>query len=371
MLADCLAGMRVLDLTQYIPGPLSTLWLSDFGAEVVKVEPPSGDPMRTMGAPDPDGTTCFYKQLNRNKTVVRIDLKSAEGKAALTALLGRADILVEAYRPGVLDRLGFDAGTLNGINPALVHLSLSGYGQTGPLALAAGHDLTYTALSGGLWASGTRERPVMTYPPLGDHAGAMAAVSAVLAALLRRQRTGRGARLDVSLAEAALSWMGGALTYAHRHGGGPEREADLINGGAACYRVYGTRDGRFVALAALEEKFWRAFCSAVGRPDWIERQGEPLPQTALSDEVAALFLTRDRDDWAALLAPADCCFEPVLDLTEVPDHPQWVERGLVHRAEDEQRVVDVVFPVRMDEAVGARRRPGREGSVDEVLAAWR
>lgn len=371
MLAECLAGIRVLDLSQYIPGPYATQWLSDLGAEVVKVEPPVGDPMRTMGATDADGTTFFYKLANRNKVVVRVDLKTEDGKRALAGLLAKADVLVEAYRPGVLDRLGFDAAELARLNPRLIHCSLSGYGQTGPHAPVAGHDLTYMALSGGLAASGSAERPVMTFPPLADHAGAMLAVQGVLAALLRRERTGKGARLDISLSEAALAWMGGVLTEAHRGDGPVKREHDIINGGAAFYRVYRTRDGRFVALGAIEEKFWRAFCTTVGRTEWIHRQGEPMPQNELIAELEALFLTRDRDAWAALLGPADCCFEPVLDPAEVPAHPQWRDRDVVHVARDGDDLAEVLLPVFLDGARPLHRRPFKEDDVQAVLASWR
>lgn len=370
MLAECLAGIRVLDLSQYIPGPYATQWLGDLGAEVVKVEPPSGDPMRGMGPVDADGTTCFYKLANRNKTVVRLDLKTDPGRRTMTGLLEKADVLVEAYRPGVLDRLGFGATELARINPTLIHCSLSGYGQTGPHAARAGHDLTYMALTGGLAASGTAERPVMTFPPLADHAGAMLAVQGVLAALVRRGRTGKGARLDISLSEAALAWMGGVLTTGHR-GGACRREDDIINGGAAFYRVYRTRDGRFVALGAIEEKFWRAFCLAVGRTEWIHRQFEPMPQNDLIAELEALFLTQGRDEWAALLAPADCCFEPVLEPAEVPAHPQCKARGLVQVGTDRDDVAEVLLPVLLDGARPLCRRPFQEQDALAVLAGWR
>lgn len=369
MLVQCLAGIRVLDLSQYIPGPFATQWLSDMGAEVVKVEPPAGDPMRKMGPTDCDGTTYFYKLANRNKRVVRLDLKTPDGQAALAELLAKADVLVEAYRPGVLDRLGFGADELNRLNPRLVHCSVSGYGQTGPHAPVAGHDLTYVALTGGLAASGIEARPVMTFPPLADHAGAMLAVQAVLAALLRRERTGQGARLDVSLSEAALSWMGGILSSAHR-GETLRREHDIINGGAAFYRLYRTRDGRFVALGAIEEKFWRGFCMAVGREDWIHRQFEPMPQNDLIAELETLFLTRDRDQWAAHLCPVDCCFEPVLEPAEAPDHPQWQARGIIQAGGDSDDLVEVLLPVFVDGAGPSPRVPLVEVDSRAVLDSW-
>ncbi|CAA7618374.1 CaiB/BaiF CoA-transferase family protein [Magnetospirillum sp. UT-4] len=370
MLAECLAGIRVLDLSQYIPGPFATQWLSDLGAEVVKVEPPAGDPMATMGPLDGDGTSVFYKLANRNKAVVTIDLKDEDGRRVFTKMLAAADVLVEAYRPGVLARLGFGPETVGKLNPRLIHCSLSGYGQDGPHAAVAGHDLTYVALTGGLWASGTGERPVMTFPPLADHAGAAMVVVAVLAALVRRGTTGKGGQVDVSLSEAALAWMGGVLTQARRFGDGGREDA-IINGGAACYRVYRTRDGRFVALAALEDKFWRRFCAAVERPDWIGRQSDPMPQAALIAELEALFAGRDRESWTALLAPVDCCFEPVLEPAEVAHHPQWKARGLVQAGIDRDDVVEVLLPVLLDGARALHRRPFKRCSPEEVLAGWR
>lgn len=367
MLADCLAGIRVLDLTQYIPGPFATQWLSDLGAEVVKVEPPAGDPMRTMGPRDGDGTTPFYKLANRNKRVVTLNLKDEGDNAKFAKMVARADVLLEAYRPGVMDRLGFGKARLAELNSKLIHCALSGYGQTGPHARVAGHDLTYVALTGGLWASGTAERPVMTFPPLADHAGAQAVVSAILAALLRRERLGKGATLDVSLSEAALAWMGGILTMAER-GDHPPREADIITGGSACYRIYRTKDRRFVALAALEEKFWEIFCNTIGHTEWIHRHFDRMPQNELIADLEILFTTKTRDEWVALLAPVDCCFEPVLEPSEVASHPQWKHRDLIQDAG--AGMVEVLFPMMLDGARAMTRSPFRDTSPEEVLASW-
>jgi len=368
MLADCLAGLRVLDLSMYIPGPLATLWLSDLGAEVVKVEGPAGDPMRVMGAVDADGTTPFYKLANRNKTVVSLDLKSEAGKRLFAGLAAKADVMLDGFRPGVLDRLGFDEARMAELNPRLVTCRLSGYGGTGPFASRAGHDVTYLAACGLLATNGPAERPVMGFPPLADHAGAMLAVNAILAALLRRATTGKGALIDVSLSEAALSWMGGVLTMARREGD-PGREDDLINGGAAHYRIYATKDGRFCAIAALEDKFWQSFCQAIGRTEWIHRHDEPLPQTALIAEMEALFASRTLAEWSQVLEPADCTFEPVLLPSEVPSHPHHRARDFIQVADD--GIVDVLLPIKMEGARVRLRRPFSEQSPEAVLAGWR
>ena len=368
MLSDCLAGLRVLDLSMYIPGPLATMWLSDLGAEVVKIEGPAGDPMRVMGPVDADGTTGFYKLANRNKTIVSLDLKDETGKRLFAGLVAKADVMLDGFRPGVLDRLGFGEAELARLNPRLITCRLSGYGGTGPFANRAGHDVTYLAASGMLAANGPAERPVMTYPPLADHAGAMLAVNAIMAALLRRSTTGKGASIDVSLTEAALSWMAGVLTIGQRWGG-PGRESDLINGGAAHYRIYRTKDGRFAAIAALEEKFWVAFCEAVGHGEWVHRHDEALPQTALIADMEALFASRSLAEWTALLEPVNCTFEPVLEPHEVPHHPHHRARDFVHVGED--GVVDVLLPIMMEGARVKTRNPFTEQSAEAVLAGWR
>ncbi len=190
MPARCLDGFRVLDISQKLPGPYPGQILADLGAQVIKVEPPAGDPMRTVPPLDGDGVSASYKLINAGKTVIRLDLKDVAGKAAFVRLVEKADALVESYRPGAFDRLGLGAEALRQINPGLVYCALSGFGQTGPAALKAGHDINYMALAGGLATSGARDRPVSAHPPTADFASGMQAALTVVAALLRRERTG-------------------------------------------------------------------------------------------------------------------------------------------------------------------------------------
>lgn len=351
---SCLSGIRVLDLSQYIPGPFATRQLADLGAEVVKIEPPQGDPMQGFGAPDADGISVYYKLLNAGKTVVRLDLKAVAGQETFKHLIVKADVLMESFRPGTLDRLGFGTQRLQDINPRLIHCALSGFGQTGPYRLRAGHDLAYVALAGALAAQGTAERPVVADPPLADHAGAQQAVSAILAALLRRERIGKGAHLDVSLFESALSWNYLELTASQRPQGATAREGGLINGGAAYYRIYRCRDGRFAALGALEAKFWQTFCEAAGRPDLASRHGDPLPQTSLIEETAALFAHRSLDEWEKLLADVDCCFESVLSPAEALEHPHLQARGLADKGPG---WADLRLPLILDGTPPEARKP--------------
>ena len=363
-----LTGMKVLDLSQYLPGPFAAQILADLGAEVVKVEPPAGDPMRGFIFVDEDGVSPFYKQVNAGKSVIRLDLKTATDRSLFERLVEQADILLESFRPGVMERLGFSRERLAQCNPRLIHCALSGFGQTGPYRLRGGHDLTYVALTGGLSATGTEAQPVITFPPLADHAGAQQAVITILGALVRRGVSGKGSFIDVSLFETALSWQSVGLTTAARHPALIERGNGLLTGGAAYYHIYRTADDRFMALGAIEAKFWSAFCEAVDRPDWIGRQLEALPQKTLIADLQNLFTSRTFQEWRELAGQVDCCLEPVLAHLEVGDHPQVRERGLVHIGAD--RLAEVLFPAWIDGRPPVRRGPLAELPADQVLRAW-
>jgi len=370
-LADMLRGYRVIDVSQFIPGPQAALHLADLGADVVKVEPPGGEPMRHLEPLDPDGVAAGYKLMNRGKTVVELDLKSAAGKQSFGELIARADVLVESYRPGVLDRLGFDRTTLERLNPRLVHVALTGFGQTGPYRLRAGHDINYMALAGGLAVSGTAERPVQAYPPTADHASALQAALAAVAALAARERSGRGAFIDVSLAETVLAWQAVPLTLAHRPGLAPDRTESKLNGGAAYYNIYRTKDGQFMTLGAVEHKFWTAFSNAVGRPDWAPRHSDPFPQTALIAEVQALIASKPLAHWVEVIDPADCCFHPVVALEDLPSHPQIAARRLVNQVSREPALIETLFPAWVDGEPPLPRQPVRWAAASDVLARWK
>lgn len=348
-----LRGLRVLDLSQYIPGPYATSLLADLGADVLKIEPPGGDPMKTLGPGD-----ALWRAMNGAKTILELDLKSANGKATLTRLIGRADALVESYRPGTLDRLGFGRAELDKLNPKLVHVALSGYGQTGPWRLRSGHDINYMAIAGGLWASGTAASPQIAHPPTADYAAGQFAAFAGASALFARASTGKGAYIDASLADTVSAWQGPLQAQHGQPGFDQTREMALLNGGAAYYRIYACVDGH-VTLGAIEPKFWANFCQAVGRSDWIARQTEPFPQTALVAEIAALFASRSRAAWEALLGPVDCCFAVVLEPSEMAAHPQLGARGLLGR-----------FPAWIDGAAPAPRPDPRLATAAAALAAW-
>lgn len=316
-----LEDTRVIDLSQYVPGPFATRQFADLGAEVIKIEPPDGDPARNFMHTGDDAVSPVYRHLNRGKRVARLDLKSKSGKQNLVALLADADVLLESYRPGVLQRLGFGRDTLEAINPRLIHCALSGYGQTGPYKLRAGHDLNYCAASSQLSVSGIAEKPVMSFPPIADHAGAMQASIAILAALYARERSGRGAFVDISLFEASLSWQ-----YAPLLQHISRRAEYVINGGAACYNIYQCEDLEFISLGAIETHFWKNFCEAVERPLWIDRQYETMPQQLLISEVSALISRQPRHYWDQVLASVDCCYEPLILSNQLAGHVQIESR---------------------------------------------
>ncbi|TQV80423.1 CaiB/BaiF CoA transferase family protein [Denitrobaculum tricleocarpae] len=365
-----LAGVRVLDMGQFLPGPYCAQILSDMGADVVKLEPPGGDPMREFGPLGIDGLSLFYKGINAGKKVISLDLKSPDGKTAFTALIKRTDVLIESFRPGALERLGFAHDHIKILNPRLIHCALSGFGQSGPYRKRAGHDINYMAMAGGLAASGTTDKPVFAAPPVADFASGSQAASAVLAALFGRERGSTGCYLDMSIAESVLAWQGMNLTACNTENHRPERARNLLNGGAACYQIYRTRDGRFVSLGAIEPKFWANFCQTLARPDWIARQAENLPQTALIDEVAAAIAQQDLSHWQERLDPVDCCFHTVVEIAEIAEHPQIRARGMLASDPEAPGVVQALYPAWLDGSPPEQRRPVKTASCEEVLAAW-
>jgi len=317
-----LENVRVIDLSQYIPGPFATRQLADLGADVIKVEPPTGDPMRFFMHADADELSPIYRHLNRGKRVCKLDLKSAADKKLLRELIKDADILLESFRPGVLARLGFDRNELDRINPGLIHCALSGYGQNGPDALRAGHDINYNALSSQSIVSGDAQRPIIAYPPIADHAAAMQASVAMLAALHARGHNPGSIYLDISIAESIMSWQ-----YLPILTNAEARATSILNGGAACYNIYQCADEQFISLGAIETGFWKNFCDTLQKPQWMSRQYETMPQQALIAEVAEHIIQRPLDYWHQLLDAVDCCYAPLLTPGQLSANPQIQFRG--------------------------------------------
>ena len=318
-----LADVRVLDLTRLLPGGFCSLLLADLGADVLKVEDTGmGDYVRWSppyyGGEEQQGLgtrSALYLSLNRGKRSIRLDLKSERGREALLRLVGSHDVVLDGFRPGVLDRLGVGYERLREANPAVVVAAITGYGQDGPNAQRAGHDINYLALTGLLGLTGEHNGPpVSAAGQIADVNGGLMAAIGVLAALNERRRSGEGQYVDVSMADGALSWLAFVAAGYLCDGEVPRRGEGPLSGGFACYRSYQAADG-WVSCGALEPKFWAAFCNGVGRPDLIEKQFE-APGSPAHAEIAAVFRSRSREEWRTFNDQHDCCIEPVLDLDE-------------------------------------------------------
>jgi crotonobetainyl-CoA:carnitine CoA-transferase CaiB-like acyl-CoA transferase len=359
-----LAGVRVLDLTRLLPGPVATLHLADLGAEVIKIEDTgAGDYARGMG-PMRAGASWFYELVNRNKRSLRLDLKQPEGVEAFLRLAREADIVVESFRPGVVDKLGVGWARVHAVNPRLVYCSITGWGQSGPWAARAGHDLNFIAVAGVLDQIGVAGGPpALPNFQIGDLlGGALTALSGVLAALLAARTSGQGRHLDIAMADAVFAHA--LFPFAQLQGEGrvaPRGEDDLT-GGLACYAVYETADGRHMACAPLEAKFWKIFCAALGRPDL-----EPLhlargeQGARLKAEIAGIFARRTRSEWVALFEPLDCCVTPVLTLEESCANEQLRARGMLQEVAG---MPQFATPFRLSGFAPGAARPAPEAGAD-------
>jgi len=332
---QALEGIRVLDLSRMLPGPYCSMMLGDLGAEVIKIEEPKiGDPTR-HSPPMIEGQSAPFAQVNRNKKSIAIDLKQAAGRDIFLKLASTADCVLEQFRPGVVDRLGINYDAVAAVNPRIVYCSLTGFGQDGPHRERSGHDLNYLALSGVLGlTTDERGKPVIPGVQVADLAGGMIAGFAILAALLARERTGRGQYVDVSMFDVMLSML--PIPAANQFAGNalPVGGKYVLSGAYPFYNVYETRDGKFMTLGALEPKFWANFCRKVGREDLTPRQFDSGEKRAdLFEAVRAVFKTRAQAEWIELMLDADCCCEPVLSMAEAFDHAQTRARGMVRASQ--------------------------------------
>ncbi len=362
MSAAPLAGYLVVDLSRHLPGPLTARLLADLGARVIKVEEPElGDPVR-RAPPARRGRGALAAILLAGVESVALDLKQPAARGVLEQLLARADVLLDSLRPGTLARLGLPPEALGQRHPRLVHCAITGWGQGGPHAARAGHDLTYQALAGTLAA--TARMPAVQ---VADVVGAWSAVTAILAALLERERSGRGGQIDAALYDAA--GHANLTAWAAEAGGEKAVGQPLpLTGALPCYGLYRTADGGYLALACLEPHFWRRFCQAVDRDDLVAKQYSSDP--GIWSQVAALVARRTRQEWAQLAAEEDLPMEPVLSAAEARRHPQAEARDLLRTGPD--GLPRLAFPARFDGA-----RPAAPPTVPElgqhtvsVLAEW-
>lgn len=329
-----LQGIKVVDLSRHLPGPLASLSMAEMGADVVKVEPPGGEEMRFIGPQGPNGRSAYFDAVNGNKTGLQLNLKDTADREVFLNLLADADVLLESFRPGVLTKLDLSIEFLRETFPQLIICSLNGYGSNSPLVDDVGHDLNYLAMNGVLDGTGTAQEAVAPWPPLADCAAGLYGLSTVLAAIVERSRTGVGCQIEVALADSVMPLMAFPLADLALTGQGTPRAQALLNGGAARYRTYLTKDQYSVALGAVEPKFWRNFCLACGREDWIARIDEPLPQRALQADVAGFFAQLTLAECNARFAAVDCCYNAVLPLAEAVETPHIQQRKLVINTPD-------------------------------------
>jgi alpha-methylacyl-CoA racemase len=381
-----LQGIRVLDLSRLLPGGFCSLLLADFGADVLKVEDTGmGDYIRWSppyyeGAHD-SAKSALFLSLNRNKRSIRIDLKNERGRAALLALVREHDVVLESFRPGVLDRLGVGYERMREENPRIVYCAISGYGQDGPKRDASGHDMNYLGLIGLLGLTGERGgEPVQAAGQIADlGGGALMAAFGILAALRERDGgggqpgSGEGQLVDVSMADGALSWLAMVAASYFADDQVPRRGELPLAGSLICYRPYECSDG-WVSLGALEPKFWQGFCRGVGREDLIATQFE-RPGSDAHAQVQEIFKGRTREEWEAFARENDCCLEPVLELDEALSSELVQAREMVVELDQpgaERPVRQLGLPVKLTRTPGDHARlpgPALGEHTEQVLLA--
>ncbi|MFF7247830.1 CaiB/BaiF CoA transferase family protein [Embleya sp. NPDC008237] len=370
MSGEFLEGVTVLDLASVGPAARASRWLADYGAEVIKVGPVPAKSGVQIAPP------YYSYSAHRRMKRVLVDMKAPEGREAFLTLVEGADVVIESFRPGVVDRLGIGPEAVAARNPSIVYCSTSGFGQDGPHAQQAGHDLNYLGVGGFLHMSGPGPDggPPIPGATVADSAGGgMHAVIAIMGALFRRQRTGEGARLDVSVADGMLALMALGVDEYLATGVEPEPRHGILTGRYACYDTYRARDGKWLAVAAIEGRFWANLCRLTGLDKWAPRQLDDDAQDAIRADLAAAFATRDRDDWVAELAPADTCVSAVLSVPELLADPQYLARGAFATAEHPvQGEFRQVGPVLAGQQAPTDPYPVRDSGItdtDELLAA--
>ncbi len=369
-----LQGVKVLDLSRLLPGPYCSMMLADFGAEVLKVEQPGqGDYIRWI-PPLVGDTGGIYLSVNRSKKSITLDLKKIEAKEIIYKLVKESDVLLEGFRPGVAARLEIDYDTLKKINPGLIYCSITGYGQDGPYALKAGHDINYIGYAGVLGLNGRAgETPAIPPVQIADLVGgALMAVNGILLALLARGHTGQGQFVDISMMDGVVACLPILASQLFAGGRVPVRGGELLIGGYAFYNVYSTADDKYIALGALEGQFWEKFCRHVGREDLIPLQFEAKRQDEVTVVLHEIFAQKTRDRWMEELDELDICFSPVNELPEVFEDPQVKHREMVLEIDHPRlgKIRNLGFPVKLSETPGrVYNHPPELGEhTDEVLA---
>ncbi|MCX5913331.1 MAG: CaiB/BaiF CoA-transferase family protein [Deltaproteobacteria bacterium] len=362
-----LEGIKILDLTRLLPGPYGTMLLGDLGAEVIKIEEPERGDYARWNPPQINGVGSRHLLLNRNKKSLTLNLKAPEGKAVLRRMVEQgADVLIEQFRPGVMERLGVGYKDLEKVNPRIIYCSLTGYGQDGPYRDLAGHDLNYIGIAGVLGLTGQKGgSPVIPGIQIGDLiGGGLYAVIGILSALMARQKTGRGQYVDISMLDGVVSLLPDSAALYFAEGKAPRAGERRLGGGLPQYQVYQTQDGKYLAVGALEEKFWANLSRLIGRPEWAEkipRELEPRCEE-IQKEMARIFQTKTQKEWLDLLMHEDTCVTAVQSLDEVFADPQVRSRQMLVETTHPKagRVRQIGVPIKFSETPGEIRMPAPE-----------
>lgn len=345
-----LEGITILDLSRLLPGPFATQILADFGAEVIKIEDPAGGDFLRQVPPYFNGQSIYYHTINRGKKNITIDLKSEDGKEIFKRLASQADVLLESFRPGVMNKLGLGYEVIKAINPRLIYCSISGYGDSGPYREKAGHDLNYISYTGVASLTGNPgERPIIPGVQIADiGGGSLWAITAILLALQARGINGRGQYCDISMFDGVFAWLPFFLAGLELGKETPQRGSEILNGGYACYNIYPTQDHKYVSLGAIEPKFWAGFCSRLGKPEFIEKQYLPEEQSVIKQMLETILTSKTRDEWVEYFSDLDICFSPVLDLSEAVRNEQLQQRNMLIKTRIGEREVNAIrAPIKM------------------------
>ncbi len=365
-----LAGVKVLDFTTLLPGPYATLTLADFGAEVLRVSSPSRFDLVIESQPKIRDTQISANQawLHRNKKTMDLNLRTDEGKEIIKKLIMEYDVVIEQFRPGVMDKLGLGYKDLEVLNPRLIYCSLTGYGQTGPLRDRAGHDINYLSRSGLMSHAGKKETgPSLINFQIADiAAGSLNSVIGILTALYHRTISGKGQYIDISMMDGLIPFnsLDGAAFLVD--GKMPQVESGLLNGGSA-YDFYETKDGKYMSVGSLEPKFWEGFSTAMGHPEWIEGTVRPVDIASLKKQIRTIFLEKTRDEWTKIFQGYDCCVEPVLNLKEAfleDDHIRQRELIVDVPMESGGSVPQYAMPIKLSKTPATYEHAGYEVGKD-------
>lgn len=361
-----LEGIRIIDLTRLAPGPYCTMILADLGADVIKIEepgPPTGRRAAQAGEA-PEQVRAMdrhapHSALNRNKRNIGLNLKSEEARKIFYKLTEKSDVVVEEFRPGVATRLGIDYDTLKKINPRIIYCAVTGYGQDGPYVNLVGHDINYISTAGALGAIGEKGgKPVIPLNLLADYAGGgMHGAIGVLAALMAREKTGRGQFVDIAMADGVVSLLSSSISEFFHTGKPLERGATQLGGSVPQYNVYECQDGKYLSLGSLEPWFFANLCRATGRPDLIAYPWDEAKRPEIFAHFRQVFKTKTRDEWVAILRQTDTCVGPVYSFDELPQDPQLVHRQMIVEVNDPKhgKVMQPGISVKLSETPGRIR----------------